>query len=356
MKIRPLILDMTPWARGPHTGVGLTAYHSYQAIKNLLETQSEKEKRFGLRGVSREPASHPFSHFSRFQQWFGWKGGIYHSFELKLPQVKNCKRVVTIHDLWSLFPNPYQDPPFQKRQALKLKRAILSADHIAVPTTHVKSQITRSFPNLSTPISIIPWGPSINNESSSADNLELNTYLSKKRPYLLCVATLEKRKNYELLLSSISPELAKKMDLVTVGNLGFGGESIQATLQAMRKNYLGGIDLSKATPNDLKALYSQCLGLVLVSHDEGFGIPVLEALSFGKPIIASKISPLQEIAGSQASYIDLTHGESLLPAALNKLCTHSWIASDAETSRLRARQFSWELTAKKTIELYQTLL
>lgn len=356
MKTSPLILDMTPWVRGPNTGVGLTAYHSYQAIKQLLATLPEKDKRFDLRGVSRNPTPPPFSHFSKLQQWFGWKQGIYHSFELKLPGVRNCKRVVTIHDLWSLSPNPYQTNSFQKRQAIKLNRAILTADHIAVPTAHVKSLLLKSYPHLITPISVIPWGPSISNEKRPADTLELKTYLSKNRPFLLCVATLEKRKNYELLLSSLSPELAKQMDLVTVGELGFGGETIYATLQAMRKNYLGGIDLNKATSNDLKALYSQCLGLVLVSHDEGFGIPVLEALTFGKPIIASKIPPLEEIAGPQAHYIDLTKGESQLPEALHQLCTHSWNDADTKNSLLRASMFSWETTATKTLELYQSLV
>ncbi len=356
MNFIPIFIDMTPWARGPHTGVGLTAHHSFTAIQKQLANPTVHQTTFKLQGVSRVRHPNSYPSISLLRRWLGWSNSIYHSFELKLLPVKKSHKVLTVHDLWSLYPNPFQSPSFQKTQGHKLRKSILKADHIAVPSESVREQLNTHFPALKTPISVVPWGPSVPNQNAIAESVELKNYLSQQRPFILCVATLEKRKNYEGLLESFKPELAQQVDLVTVGQLGFGGEEIHSTLQSMRRKYLKGIDLRTASPADLQALYHQCKGLVLVSQDEGFGIPVLEALSFGKPIIASNIGSLKEIAGDRAKYISLSHGAEELSVALKNLLNTPWNENDVQTSKNRAAQFSWENTARKTLEIYQSLI
>ena len=351
----PIVIDVTPWSRGPHTGVGLTAHLSFEAVRQSLFNNKIDQSCFELHGVTRFKTSASYSHLSLFRRYWGWKRGIFHSFELKLLPVKHSKKVITVHDLWSITPNPFQSVEFQSIQGPKLKRAIETADHIAVPSSHVRDQIKFRFPNINTPISVVPWGPTVQVRETPPDNNEIKTYLSKKRPYLLCVATFETRKNYELLLNSISPSLAKEVDLVTVGQTGYGGETSRAKLASMRQQSLGGLDLKQASSNDLQSLYSHCLGLILVSHDEGFGIPVLEALAFGKPIIASDLPSLREIAGNRAQYISKDQGTQGLSEAISKLISQTWRSEDITLSKQRASHFTWQVTAQKNLEIYRSL-
>ena len=336
----PIFVDLTPWSRGPHTGVGLTALHSFNAIEKSLSHNELYRSQFKLHGVTRSKTHPPYQKLSLFRRWQGWRESIFHSFELKLPTVRKCRKVITVHDVWSLSPNNFQSAEFQRTQGSKLKKSIFEADHIAVPSSCVKNQIVARFPNLRTPISVVPWGPTVQPQNTVPDSKEVIQYLNQDRPFLLCVATIEKRKNYELLLEAFTPQIAKQIDLVTVGQLGFGGESVTARMGPMRQNYLKGIDLKQASYSDLQCLYSRCSGLILVSQDEGFGIPVLEALYFGKPIIASKIPSLIEIADSNARYVSLDSGKNELLLAIQDLLSSPWTERDMSKSKIRASQFT----------------
>mgnify|MGYP003705412701 CR=1 FL=1 len=94
----PIVIDVTPWSRGPHTGVGLTAHFSFEAMHQSLLNNKNLGSQFELRGVTRFKTSASYSHLSLFRRYWGWNRGIFHSFELKLLPVANVLEPVASND------------------------------------------------------------------------------------------------------------------------------------------------------------------------------------------------------------------------------------------------------------------
>ena len=352
-----IYLDITPWQRGPTTGVGTAIHETLQALRHHRPT----ERPFELRLVSRDlPSPQALSlgatKQNRINQVIGERNSIFHGFELKLPPALFSKKVVTLFDVWSLEPNPYQDPKFQKVKSKALIRTIHRADAIVVTCEAVKEKLLKSIPRIRAPIFNIPLGPSFPAETAKPESPKVKPYLLGKRPFLLSVATFEKRKNQCLWLRALKNWPDCPFDLVTVGKKGFGGEEALSLLKELRSEGLGGIDLELASPSDLRSLYFHCSGVILTSFDEGFGFPALDALSFEKPLLISDIFPLREIAEEAAIYVspletDLNVVRSKLSQLIEKP-NPSWVA----LAKSRAARFSWEGSANAHVRIYQSLL
>lgn len=353
--VKPLIcVDLTPYYRGPITGVGLVGFHTFRALKEEVKDESD----FALLGVARGRAfsnQKPFfpTYLSPWRRLSGWNRSLYYGFEVKTPPAFRSLKVLQVPDVWSLTPNPYQHPDFQVRQGKKLRKAIPEAHAIIVSALTVKNQILDFFPKLNTPISVIPHGPSVIANSTSPGNPQIAQYLQKKRPYLLSVATFEKRKNLDLLFQAFLQEKRLPVDLVTLGRPGFGGETALELLKKVRSSGVGGIDLESASEGDLQTLYENALGIVLLSKDEGFGFPALDALSFSKPVLLSKIPALQEIAGPLALYACPNSAEpEEIRLKILELINQSNDRIHKDHLLKRSQQFSWQNVAQQTLKVF----
>ncbi len=176
--------------------------------------------------------------------------------------------------------------------------------------------------------------------------------------FLLYVGGFSLHKNlYALLESLVMLRIEYKLDipLVIVGKLdSFFFDSLQERIDSLnlkeRVIFTGFVPL-----DDLPAIYTLCKAFVFPSLYEGFGLPVLEALSCGTPVACSDVSSLPEVAGKSAVYFDPKSIESIA-YALNKI-----ISSDEIQERLRvlslkqAEKFSWEKTATETIQIYEMI-
>lgn len=353
--VKPLIcIDLTPYYRGPITGVGLVAFHTFHTLSEELKNSSK----FNLLGVTRGRAySHqkPFfpNSLSTWRRLLGWNQSIYHSLEVKTPPAFRSLKVLQVLDVWSLTPNPYQHPDFQLRQGKKLKKTILGANAIMVSSHSVKNQILSFFPKLDTPIFVIPHGPSLKRSSSKPNDPRIIQYLQKKRPYLLSVATFEKRKNLDLLFRAFLSEKKPPLDLVTIGRPGFGGETALDLLKQVRSSGVGGIDLECSSEEDLQQLYENALGVVLLSKDEGFGFPALDAMAFSKPLLLSNIPALQEIAGPLALYAcPHTADPEEICSQISELINQSSDLALKDRLLERSKTFSWGKGAEEMIKVY----
>ncbi|WP_298403996.1 glycosyltransferase family 1 protein [uncultured Chloroflexus sp.] len=172
-----------------------------------------------------------------------------------------------------------------------------------------------------------------------------------QRPYLLYIGTVQPRKNLARLIEALATVLAAgyDLDLVLAGKRGWLSEPIER-----RANELGVVDRVRFTgyvaDADLPALLAGALAFVFPSLYEGFGLPVLEAMACGAPVITSTISSLPEVAGDAALLVDPLDTNAIA-AAIVRMHDDTALRTDLRQRGLaRARQFTWEACARRTLE------
>jgi glycosyltransferase involved in cell wall biosynthesis len=173
------------------------------------------------------------------------------------------------------------------------------------------------------------------------------------KPYVLAVGTLEPRKNLERLIAAWSgmDEAARAGHvLALVGPIGWDAAPI---LDAARDN--GAQLLGRVGEDELRALYAGASAFAYPSLYEGFGLPILEAMAAGAPVLTSDLSSLPEVAGDAALLVD-PRDPAAIGAALTRLLGDPALADDLRTrGRARAAQFSWERTASETLSLLRSI-
>ena len=178
--------------------------------------------------------------------------------------------------------------------------------------------------------------------------------------YVLSVCTLEPRKNLAHLIRCfaqlIQQERLPDLHLVLVGKLGWKYESIFSEFndaQGLRDRI---IITGFVADDDLAALYSDALFFVFPSLYEGFGLPPLEAMQCGVPVITSNTSSLPEVVGNAGIMVDPRDGDGLCEAMLRLASDGSLRAELAGKSLDQAKHFSWAQCADQTLTAYQTAM
>jgi glycosyltransferase involved in cell wall biosynthesis len=176
------------------------------------------------------------------------------------------------------------------------------------------------------------------------------------RPYVLFVGTLEPRKNVPVLLDALAM-VRRELDvqLVLAGARGWLDEPIYA---AHTRSGVGSAAqfLGPLAEDDLAVLYSHASALLLPSLYEGFGLPVLEAMACGAPVVCSNVGPLPEVAGDAAILLDPGDTRAWAQAIARVASDRRLSARLRETGFERARQFTWQETARATREVYREAL
>lgn len=178
--------------------------------------------------------------------------------------------------------------------------------------------------------------------------------------YLLSIASLEPRKNLAHLIRSFSRACAAEFDLdlslVLVGSKGWMYEEI---LSAASSDPLLGsrvVFTGHIPDSDLSTIYSGAAAFVYPSLHEGFGLPPLEAMQCGAPVITSNTTSLPEVVGDAAITVDPSDGDALCDAILRVLSDTQLRADLRRKGLARARDFSWARCAGQTVELYRTAI
>jgi glycosyltransferase involved in cell wall biosynthesis len=171
--------------------------------------------------------------------------------------------------------------------------------------------------------------------------------------FVLAVGTLEPRKNLPRLVeaySSLDGELQARHPLVVVGALGWEtGE----TLSALRSLGERGLMLGFVSDRALTELYRRCAVFCYPSLGEGFGLPVLEAMAAGAPVITSSVSSLPEVGGDAAEYVDPRDVRSIATSIERVLGDESLRERLSREGLERAKEFSWTRFAERTLEVLQ---
>jgi alpha-1,3-rhamnosyl/mannosyltransferase len=173
--------------------------------------------------------------------------------------------------------------------------------------------------------------------------------------YLLFVGTIEPRKNVGGLLDAYARLLARSPGAPTLVVAGHAEPDGNEVLQAMKRPPLAGrVDYrGYVMPGERESLFKSAQALVLPSFDEGFGIPALEAMAAGVPVVASNRGALPEVVGDAGLLVNPDEPESMTAAMERLLADPALRATCAARGLERARQFTWAQAARDTRRAYE---
>jgi alpha-1,3-rhamnosyl/mannosyltransferase len=172
--------------------------------------------------------------------------------------------------------------------------------------------------------------------------------------YLLFVSSLEPRKNIDVLVDALV-ETKTDIPIVLVGWKGWGEKSWFEKIK--NKNLKNRVYLTGHIPDhDLRAVYTGAQALIYPSLYEGFGLPLVEAMACGCPVICSNVSSMPEVAGDAAVLIDPMQSSELAQAIENVVHDTGLRNFLVEKGRQRALGFTWESTADQTLDVYRNVV
>lgn len=269
---------------------------------------------------------------------------------------KTLKTLITVHDLvaW-LYPSNHQMKA-TLIERLTLPRAIKRTAHITTVSTNTKHDLQKLFHVPSEKITIIPCAADESFRPFSSEEKEkFKAAHDLPDDFLLAVGTLEPRKNFQLIIESFASLSEKFPDLhlIIIGGKGWKYKHIFDTIHKFhlqKKVHFTGYVPS----NDLPGYYNLARAFIFPSLYEGFGIPLLEAMKCGCPVICSNTSSLPEVVEDAALLID-PHDTKSLSSAIEKLLLDENLAHTLREKGLRqSEKFSWPASASAIYSLLDT--
>ncbi|AIE74134.1 MULTISPECIES: glycosyltransferase family 1 protein [unclassified Synechocystis] len=288
---------------------------------------------------------------------------LYHSTYFPLPLLpQQTTRLLTIYDLIpQIFPD-FVTPKVLKRGLEILDSVDITKDWIICISEHTKQDFCQYTGMNPERVFVTPLAASDNFYPVTDSPLIAQTqkkYHIPPEPYLLSLCTLEPRKNLKFLLQSYAQLLEQDqtiaINLVLVGVSGWKNNDIFQTIQnhpLLKKRV---IVTGYIPDQDLSAIYSGALAFVYPSLYEGFGLPPLEAMQCGTPVITSNTSSLPEVVGDAGIMIDPNDQDQLSQAMLNLINSSTLRYELSQKGLIRAKQFNWEKCAAQTVEIYHQI-
>ena len=268
---------------------------------------------------------------------------------------KNIKRITFIHDLTPIHHPEWHQFFSRTLQKIFLPSILKSADHILTNSEFTKQDILQYFPNISSKITATHLGK----ESFFRPNPNFKSLesLGILFPYFLHVGTIEPRKNLSTLLKAFEAykrEANNNTQLILVGKKGWKNEQFFEALKQSPFNESVRL-IGYVKREELVTLYSSAIAFIFPSLFEGFGLPILEAMSCGCPVICSNTGSLPEIGESACLYFDPTSSEEIAHH-LKSIANNTSLRKEMAAASLKqASKFSWDETAKKSLEVFQSL-
>lgn len=284
---------------------------------------------------------------------------VFHGTNFDVPVWGDCPSVLTIHDL-SLLLHPETHLRRQvSRGRRRLPVMVRRATTIITPTDSVRREVCARFAVPEEKVCVVPEAPRRTFKPlAAADVLPTLGRLGVEDDFFLFVGTIEPRKNLITLIKAFEEVFratSHRPQLVIAGKIGWGTEPFLDYLRAtpvkdrvLLAGYLSDLELG--------ALYSACRAFIYPSIYEGFGLPPLEAMASGAPVITSDIPAIKEVVGGAARLFPPRDAGSLARAIVETYADEKMRGHYRRVGAERAADFSWEKTASLTYLVYETTL
>jgi glycosyltransferase involved in cell wall biosynthesis len=279
-----------------------------------------------------------------------WSGApvacdLFHGLNQRIDSTRYRRTIVTFHDLF-VISGDYSTPEFRRRFAEQARLAAERSDLILAVSGFTARQVETLLEVDPARIRVIPHGlrqaPPASGETASRERM------------ILFVGAIQRRKNVARLVEAFE-RVAPGWTLTLAGSFGYGSEEIlQRIEQSPRRADI--LIPGYVEDAELERLYGRASVFAFPSLDEGFGMPVLEAMSRGLPVLTSTTSALPEVAGDSALLVDPTDVDALADG-LRRLTEDDASRRElAQRGLKRSAGFSWELTVERTWAAYRELL
>ncbi|AIS11887.1 mannosyltransferase [Pseudomonas chlororaphis subsp. aurantiaca] len=289
----------------------------------------------------------------------GYGDFLYHSPNYYLPPFAG-RSVATFHDLSPFTWAHCHTPQLARYLQKELKTTLLRADALITDSEYTRCELAKYFSWPIERIHTVPLASSADFHPRSPESLRdtLGRHGLESGGYSLFVGTIEPRKNIDTLLDAYSRlpmAVRTRWPLILTGYHGWRNDAIHARLEAARREgwarYLGFVP-----SEDLPLLFAGAHLFAFPSLYEGFGLPVLEAMSSGVPVVCSNSSSLPEVAGPAALMCEPMDVDTLTAHLQKGLEDEAWRRSAVEQGLQHAAEFSWERCAWETMQVYKKVL
>lgn len=323
------------------------AVYSHQIIQGLAEAHPEtrflhcyRPHRFFRSFAEALPKN-----ASRRLLWKNWPrdADLFHGLNQRI-DARYGRTIATFHDLFVLS-GDYSTPEFRARFADQARRAAERSDLLIAVSQFTAGQLEQLLKVDPARIRVIPHGvrppPRVQ-------------FPIAREPLILFVGALQRRKNIVRLVEAFET-VASGWKLVLAGSFGFGAEeALQRIERSPRKS---DIEVpGYVTDEDLETLYQRASVFAFPSLDEGFGMPVLDAMARELPVLTSNVSAMPEVAGYAALLVDPADTNSVADG-LRKLTEDAALRAElARKGVSRSGEFSWEKAVRATWSVYEELL
>jgi len=306
-----------------------------------------------LKAVAKWASQFHFAAFTRIH-----RADLYHepnfiSYRVDIPTV------VTVHDL-SVLRYPQWHPRDRVRyHELHFPRSIARADHLIVVSEAVRRELLNDYGLVPERVTVVGNGVSPAFQPRSQESQQIiRVRLSLPDHYFLYVGTIEPRKNVATILKAFVdlPEaIRRRCPLLLAGPWGWKSEAEREFFETVAKPR-GARHLGYVAEADLPGLYACATALLYPSYYEGFGMPPLEMLACGGPVLASTAEAITEVLGPCGLTIPAADLAGWRHAMAQVACDESYRQYLCEGAIQRAREFTWPRAARATMAVYQKLL
>ena len=285
----------------------------------------------------RQPVPHNVTRKLLSDSWGSRSASLFHGLNQRLPAKRFRKQIATFHDLFVLT-GDYSTAEFRARFAQQARDAAARADLIIAVSAFTASQVETLLKVTRDRIRVVHHGV----VPRTLPDLP-------REKIVLCVGAIQKRKNQAMLVRAFEA-MPSDWQLVLAGSNGYGAEQVVA--ESKSRVHITGF----VSDAELAGWYARASIFAFPSLDEGFGMPVLEAMAAGIPVITSNASATREVAGDAAMLIDPRDQEQLAAALVELAQNEKRRDQIAAPGKNHSAQFTWHKAVNQTIDVYRELI
>jgi glycosyltransferase involved in cell wall biosynthesis len=269
---------------------------------------------------------------------------LFHALNQRLGVARHRRTVSTFHDLF-VISGDYSTPEFRARFTAQARAAAERSDLIIAVSAFTARQVEQLLRVEPSKIRVIPHG---------ARPAPPQSGTIPRETIILSVGAIQRRKNIVRVIEAFE-QTAPEWRLVLAGSFGFDSqEALQRIERSSRKRDIQ--VLGYVSDSELEDLYQRASLLAFPSLDEGFGMPILDAMARGVPVLTSNISAMPEVSGDAALLVDPTDVNAIADG-LRRLSTDSELRDTLIVRGLaRAKEFTWGKSVESTWRVYQELM